>query len=129
MDILVQDGKAHELFPNGAPELHPSITIVRDYSAPVEAGWIWDGSVFTEPAPVVVIPTSVSMRQARLALLESGLLADVEAGLAGSAQEAQIEWEYATTVERSSGLVSTIASAMGLTEQQLDDLFTLAATK
>lgn len=49
MDILIQGGKAHEIFQNGAPELHPSIIIVRDYSGEVSEGWDWDGTTFTAP--------------------------------------------------------------------------------
>jgi len=49
MDILIQNGKAHELFPNGAPELHPSLVIIRDYKQQVEEGWDWDGNKFTAP--------------------------------------------------------------------------------
>ena len=47
------------------------------------------------------------MRQARLALLQAGLLDQVETALASIPDEvqrkaAQIEWEYATTVDRGS---------------------------
>ena len=37
MDILVENGKAHNLYPDGAPELHPSILIIRDYQGQVGA--------------------------------------------------------------------------------------------
>lgn len=47
---MIQNGKAHELFINGAPELHPSLEIIKDYQGTVEAGWEWDGAVFTAPA-------------------------------------------------------------------------------
>jgi hypothetical protein len=77
------------------------------------------------PAPPL-IPTSVTMRQARLALLGAGLLEQVNAAITDPA--AQIEWEYATTVERNSPLVQNLSIGLGLTEQQLDDLFTTAAT-
>ena len=49
MDILIQDGKAHNLYPDGAPELHPSIVIIRDYTGEVEEGYDWDGTTFTAP--------------------------------------------------------------------------------
>ena len=52
MDVLIQNGKAHELFPDGAPELHPSIVIIRDYTGEVAEGYDWNGTTFT--APVVV---------------------------------------------------------------------------
>ena len=77
------------------------------------------------PPPV---PAQVTMRQARLALLDAGLLANVETAIAGAGQAAAIEWEYAQTVDRSSGLVPAMATALGMTEAQIDDLFRLAAT-
>ena len=85
-----------------------------------------DGNV-----PVVgqtTIPLRVSMRQARLALLQAGYLDEVETAMASMPREAQIEWEFATEVVRSSQLVSGMTAALGLTEQNLDDLFTLAAS-
>lgn len=78
------------------------------------------------PPPPPVIPTSVTMRQARLALFDAGLLSQVDAAISQNPR-AQIEWEYATTVERNSELTQSLASGLGLTEQQLDDLFTTAA--
>lgn len=77
-----------------------------------------------DPPPPVVI-TSVTMRQARLALHRVGLLTQVNSAITDP--EAQIEWEYAQTVERHSPLVQNLAAGLGLTEQQLDDLFTQAA--
>jgi hypothetical protein len=77
------------------------------------------------PPPPPVIPTSVTMRQARLALLGAGLLDQVNAAITDPA--AQIEWEYATTVDRTSDLTQALAAGLGLTEQQLDELFTQAS--
>lgn len=73
-------------------------------------------------------PSIVTMRQARLALLQAGHLSTVNAAIAAGGQADQIEWEYAATVERNSPLVSNMALALGLTEQALDSLFTLAAS-
>lgn len=42
MDILIVDGKAHQLFPDGAPEFHPAIQVIRDYPGEVEEGWIFN---------------------------------------------------------------------------------------
>lgn len=91
---------------------------------------------FPEWRPLPEEPTGVrvvSMRQARLALLQAGLLSQVEAAIAaiedaGQRQAVQIEWEYAAEVNREHPWVQSLATALGLTEVQLDDLFTLAAT-
>lgn len=82
------------------------------------------------PAPVIVegVPQTVTMRQARLALLGAGLLDLVTEAVAGAGQAAQIEWEYASDVGRNAMLIQTLSEAMGLTDEDLDGLFVLAAT-
>lgn len=69
-----------------------------------------------------------TMRQARLALKQQGLLATVQANIDALSEDSQIEWEYAAVVERKSPLVASLGAALGLTETQLDDLFKLAIT-
>jgi hypothetical protein len=75
---------------------------------------------------------AVTMRQARLALSQQGLLATVEDAIAlipePDKTAVSIEWEYAAIVERGSSWVATMASALGLNDEQMDDLFKLAAT-
>ena len=80
-----------------------------------------------------LIPTSVTMRQARLALLQTGKLAAVDAAIANiedpSAKSvAQIEWEYAQTVDRTSPWVQSLTAALGISDAELQNLFKLAAT-
>lgn len=81
--------------------------------------------------PTTIVPSVVTMRQARLALLDAGLLPDVNAtvaAMAGTAGDAaRIDWEFAATVDRSSPLVASMAAALALTEAQLDALFIAAA--
>ena len=83
-------------------------------------------------APAPVVPDSVSMRQARLALLGAGLLSQVDAAIASlpspQKEAAAIEWEYAQEVQRHNGLVPAMAQALGMTDAQLDALFMQAAT-
>lgn len=84
------------------------------------------------PAPPVAVPQFVTMRQARLALLDAGLLSSVDAAIAAMSEPAksaaQIEWEYASEVQRGNGMVPAMAAALGMTESQIDDLFIAAAT-
>lgn len=78
------------------------------------------------------VPQSVSMRQARLAMLHAGILGDVEALIAnmpgdeGSA--ARIDWEFAQEVRRDWHLVSTLGTQLGMTGAQIDDLFMFAGS-
>lgn len=98
-----------------------------------DIGWTYDGTTWTAPTPPAPpVPQMVSMRQARLALLSAGKLSDVDAAIAAlpspDKEAAQIEWEYATEVTRDSALMRQLAAAIGLTEADLDNLFTQAAT-
>ena len=74
----------------------------------------------------------VTMRQARLALAQENKLQLVEDAIALIPEPDKtvisIEWEYASTVERVSPWVGTMASALGMTDVEMDALFELAAT-
>lgn len=74
------------------------------------------------------VPAIVTMRQARLALLQTGMLAQVNTAVAAADEATKITWEFSSEVQRNNALVSTLAAALSLTDAQLDDLFTLAAT-
>ena len=74
-------------------------------------------------------PKVVTMRQARLALLQSGLLATIETAITDGTDEAmKIEWEYATEVKRDWSSLIALTETLGMTSQELDDLFQLAST-
>ena len=121
----------------------------RDISDPLGYGEMYDMSsekltinhelkvvdVFREKiqSPPPPPPDAVTMRQARLALLDLGLLNSIDEAI-NTMQEpdktkAKIEWEYAAVVERSSDWVSDLGQQLGLSDVQIDDLFRLAATK
>lgn len=81
-------------------------------------------------AKVVPVPQMVTMRQARLALHESGLLDTVVNAIADSSDEVlKIEWEYARDVSRNWERLIVLATSLGLTDEQLDNLFILAGSK
>lgn len=93
---------------------------------PPSAEHVWrDGEWTIPPQPV---PQSVTMRQARLALFDIGKLDGVPAAIAQmpspNKERAMIEWEYGTTIERSSALVLSLGQALDL---DLDQLFIAAA--
>jgi hypothetical protein len=77
-------------------------------------------------------PKEVTMRQARLALLQAGLLDKVTAAIAGmpspQKQAAEIEWEYSNSLKRAQPLVTQLGTALGMDTSQLDALFLTAST-
>ena len=75
------------------------------------------------------IPKEVTPYQARIALLQAGYLDAVEALMANpeTPAAARIAWEYAISFQRHSAFINALASALGLTEEQIDNLFRSAA--
>lgn len=86
----------------------------------------------TPPPPPVIVPSSITPRQARLALLGAGLLNTVETyinempGQEGEA--ARISFNFATEFLRNDAVLITVATAQGLSPGDIDDLFTTAST-
>lgn len=149
------DGYAY-VFPAPQPAHNPVTQAVRETTPVLTAKGHWeqqwevvprytdytdgDGVLHTadeqmaaeqERIRLAAVPQSVTMRQARLALHAAGLLSGVNAAIASLEEPAktaaQIEWEYASAVERNAGLVPAMATALGMTERQIDDLFVAAA--
>lgn len=103
--------------------------VATDVGCPGDA---FADDTFTPPAPAVVVPAEVTMRQARLALLGAGLLDDIETAINAMSEPAKsaarIEWDYSNTLRRDHPLVATLGAGLGLTGEQLDALFRAAAT-
>ena len=72
------------------------------------------------------VPNSITMRQAKLHLLELGLLDEVES-IISSNRAWQIEWS-GSTVERVSPLIEVFKTTLVLTDDAVDDMF-IAASK
>lgn len=99
-----------------------------DQTYPVD-GWHWFANLDAAMAGISAAGAgSVTMRQASRALLEAGLLDDVEALVATLPRKYQIDWERASIVQRDNPLVEIVRQQQGMTAAQIDDLFTLAAT-
>ena len=101
---------------------------------PATAGCFWRGDhweIVPGEVPGDPVPEVVTMRQARLALLGAGLLAQVNTAVANmpgaEGDAARIEWEYAQEVRRDSPLVAGLSAALGLTDETLDNLYKVAA--
>lgn len=103
-------------------ELKDGVTVYRDMT---------EEELAAIPPVLVEVPTEVTMRQARLALLSIGKLDQVAPAiesLEGTERDAaRIEWEFSSTVVRSRPLVVMLGQALGLDEAALDQLFITAA--
>lgn len=132
--VLTQIG-AVRVTPTAQPEHNPMTQRVEEGIPVLDTGvWLqtWDVIDLTEDERAnrqrdkknaqVVTP-----RQARLALHAAGLLDQVNTAVQAAGVEAQIEWEYASTVERNSLLVETLVVTLGFTDEQMDELFNAAS--
>ena len=85
-------------------------------------GWDYINGQLVEPIVPVQIPQTITPRQARLALLQATLLDEVEAMVATD-KAMSIWWEYSLEIERNSDHIIHAGLALGLSEEQLDNLF------
>lgn len=74
------------------------------------------------------IPQIITARQLRLALLEKGVdINKIDKIINALPEEqktvAQISWEYAHTFERNNPMLLQVAEAIGITEEELNDIF------
>lgn len=64
----------------------------------------------------------ITPRQARLALLGVGLLDEVETLLAKD-RAIQIWWEYSLDIQRNHEMIITVATQLGMSEEDMDNFF------
>jgi len=81
-----------------------------------------------EAEPDAPVPQVVSRFQARAALLQSDLLDAAEAAVAEGEAIIKLAWEDAQEFRRHSPTIAALAGELGLSSEQVDDLFRLAAT-
>lgn len=74
------------------------------------------------------VPYAISARQAKLALLEAGLLERIEEVIQTMDKETQISWEYATEFSRNNPLLLALAESLKLSKEAIDNLFIKAKT-
>lgn len=107
--------------------LPPVETFGFEYQRWIDGGGVPDPI----PEPVVVVPIEVTQRQARMALHALGHLTSVEMAINALPDpprtEARIAWDFSNTIQRSNPFVSQLAALLGFTEQDLDELFVMAA--
>lgn len=91
-----------------------------------EMGITW---VDEEPAPTppLYVPQTATPYQARVVLTQAGLRDQVEAVVAQADQATKDAWEYGISVERNSPMIVSLGAALGLTDEQIDQLFIQAS--
>lgn len=96
------------------------------------ANWIQSGNspeeFYEEPLPAV--PESVTRFQARAALYQAGYLQAIETLMQdqNTPMIYKLAWQDASEFKRNSPTVTAMASALNLTDNDVDNLFRLAST-
>lgn len=100
----------------------------RDPNYSEYLAWLQAGGA-PEIENIQPVPATITASQARVALHRAGLLASVTALVDApqTDQEIKIFWEYEVELNRDSPALNAMAAALGLTSQQLDDLFRAGA--
>jgi hypothetical protein len=103
----------------------------RDIFARCIAGEFGPIAEYAAPPYIIPpVPSSVSRFQARAALHLAGYLAAVDAAMQAPETDflAKLAWQDAQEFYRSSPLVIAMGASLGLSSEQLDDLFRFAST-
>ena len=98
-------------------------------------GWLSDAeadaavqAIIDAYVPVDPVPESVSRRQLRKALAMGGMLDAVDAYVQSMDPVDRVDWDEAVEYERHHPLMEQGIAALGITPEQADDLWRLAAT-
>ena len=96
-------------------------------------GDLWDGEKFTPaPPPPPVVPAQVARAQGKAALIGAGLWAGVEAFVAAIIDPteralAEVALHDTQQWQRNSPFLNAAKDGLGLTDEQLDELFVAAS--
>ena len=129
----IAHGKIHWLFTASEllewnNDMCPAVDVTDIEPKPL-VGYLYDGGLFREPVPEVIVSNLiVSPRQIRKALTDAGYREVVELSVANGTQELKDWWEYATQFEEQHPEVVGMAANLSLTDAQRHDLFVLAAS-
>lgn len=111
----------------------PSGSVTKDTKGEID-GWRWFDSEFEAytyfglSTPSAERPDEVTRMQAKIALKRAGLLPTIEQVVAAADEETQMMWAEALHFRRTSPLLNQLATAIGMSSQDMDDLFALAKT-
>ena len=123
--------------PDGTTAIPP----FHDFTPPPEAegfhavmtykGWtLVEGPTPPDPQPQIDLmnwrnSAACTPFQGRIALLNADLLTQVEALISDplTSRDTKIAWEYAVEWRRMSPMILSLSTALGMTDEQVDDLF------
>jgi hypothetical protein len=114
-------------------EVAPDTTAIEPPEVPQDKCLAWTGDDWAlEDLPPPPAPETITMRQARLALLQIGLLDQVNQAILAMPGDAgvaaRIEWEYAKEISIDNPLFAMLAGQLGLSGADLENLMRTAAT-
>jgi hypothetical protein len=120
-------------FLSDLPENHSALLIKDHVEIDPSIHAVSPEGEIIEVAPETIkypVPAEVSRFQARTALLQTGYLEDIEAYMANPETDpfVRIAWQDAQVFRRHSPTVLVLQPILGITDEQLDDLFRFAAT-
>lgn len=119
---------------NPQGRFHPSLVWVECDEA-IQPGWLYDGEKFAPPVPVepeAYVPQQVTRAQGKAALITSGLWSDVESYVDSITDPTEkalalVALNDTTHWQRSSPFLNSAAAALGLSDEDLDNLFIQAS--
>lgn len=82
--------------------------------------------VFSKEILPIEVPQAITPLQAKLQLYELDLLDEVDT-LVATDRKVQLYWEYALDIKRNHEVLLFMATQLGLTDEQLDDMFIQAS--
>lgn len=133
MTVTFTDGqrtfdKSFKITASNFPDQASIEAFVQQELASVQNIYALD-EVLANQDPINVVPQRVTNFQARAVMIGIGVFAQVNALVAamGSDTVEYQAWEYANHVYRNSPLVNAIAAQLGMTSEDMDNLFVQAA--
>jgi hypothetical protein len=130
----------HRVVRADEPAYDPATHKVAKHTVPalVDGTWTlgWDVVALTQEELDAALAdwrqrATCTPRQMRLALLDIGLLDDLEAMVANLPRAVRVEWEYSVLLERKNPQWDTLGTLMtpAKTPEDIDNVFRLAMTK
>jgi hypothetical protein len=116
---VVVDPRYHANFAWHGREPDPAFHAYLVVPATPTRGW----DIALAPASSPPVPPAIPAWKGKAALREAGLLEAVEAAVGAAGGRVQDAWAGASEWSRDSDFLLSLAIGLGLTEQQVDDMF------